>query len=575
MPGENCKTCWFDDDGFCLAYRVNVDPQHICDTWTPKEGNELTHPDSGEQRYWDSPEYREKYSDKDRADLAKKGIGYAMPDGSYPTDDAEDVEKAVHAVGRGGADHDDIRKHIMAAAKRLGCEDLIPDSWQPDGSVKEGNSRTVTASTEFKGSGLVVNVYGTDTVDAEAIADQMSWAVRGSTLDTAPDAPCRPKKPRHRSIVPLPEVRFYHSGTVEFRQDAATGQVTVTGCPIVYNTPYTVRDMFGEFTERMNPSVGSSVEAFDVRLLENHEGLPYARTQPGNGKTPTMRLVHDPSRGLQMVATLDGNAQRVKDLVSALERGDVSEMSCGFIVSRDQWNDDFTEREIFQFAELLDVSIVTYPASPTTSVEVARAQQLHRAVRAGKVLSADSLEHAKNAAKAIHGLLKAGGFDPADLLEPESSEAEDGSDGNSGEGDGNAGGLENPDGSGVYRENDPGTDPMVQRAEPTPEDFGITHGLANLKADLAFVKAKQLHDPDNGTDPDDEDVLAALNEAEAAIDKAIVAQSKDAHDDKRAELSDRERRARVRAALLPSENLAEVRSLAHKTSPSTDGKNPS
>lgn len=70
-----------------------------------------------------------------KRDRAKKE-GHAMPDGSYPIENTADLAKAIKAVGRGGADHDAIRKHIMRQAKRLGAEDQIPSNWQPDGSIQ-------------------------------------------------------------------------------------------------------------------------------------------------------------------------------------------------------------------------------------------------------------------------------------------------------------------------------------------------------------------------------------------------------------------------------------------------------
>lgn len=66
-----------------------------------------------------------------------------------------------------------------------------------------------------------------------------------------------------------------------------------------------------------------------------------------------------------------------------------------------------------------------------------------------------------------------------------------------------------------------------QRDQPTPEDWKVAQGLKELKGAVSQVKADQLMDPDNKTDPDDEAVSAALDEIEAAVDKAIVAQGKD------------------------------------------------
>lgn len=511
---------------------------------------EVATPPSGDEQRLAAyhAECREKYDEKAREALAKKGIGYALPDGSFPTDDASDVEKAVHAVGRGGAGHDHIRVHIMAAAKRLGCMDLIPGDWRPDGSIKapeqksQADAAIERAKSEYDAAAERATKFVQDAqVNLQSVTDAQARITQ---------KPRRSRKPRHSALPPLAEVRFYNSTLAEFREDESTGLVTITGTPIVYNTPYTVTDFLGEFTERMNDSVGADVVArgFDVRLLENHKGLPYARTKPGNGKPPTLFLEHEPGVGLRMRAVVDPDAPRVQDLLSALARGDVSEMSVGFMVAQDEWNTDMTEREILRFKELLDVSIVTFPASPTTSVEMARARKTTLDLRAGAVMSSGNLSKTEDAIKALHALYSAAGKNPADLIQSDDTSVDDtGTDDGSETSataatDGEGG---NVDGSGVFRgEVDPGEkiraltellNAAVERNQPTPEDWSIASALKNLKGELAIVKAKQLFDPDNATDPDDADVMAAINEADAAIEKAIVAQSKDSHEDARAD----------------------------------------
>lgn len=65
--------------------------------------------------------------------------GWAMPDGSYPIRPAnrhgrDDLEAAIRAGGRGT--HSTIRAHIIKRAKAIGLSDLIPDNWNPDGSMR-------------------------------------------------------------------------------------------------------------------------------------------------------------------------------------------------------------------------------------------------------------------------------------------------------------------------------------------------------------------------------------------------------------------------------------------------------
>lgn len=59
-----------------------------------------------------------------------------MADGSYPIADANDLHKAIRAVGRGRhASHDDIRRHIIARAEAQRLSSVIPGDWNSDGSL--------------------------------------------------------------------------------------------------------------------------------------------------------------------------------------------------------------------------------------------------------------------------------------------------------------------------------------------------------------------------------------------------------------------------------------------------------
>lgn len=87
-----------------------------------------------------------KYDTEDRKRMA--GNGQAMDDGSYPIADEADLDDAIHAVGRGGADHDAIRRHVIARAKALGASSKIPDDWAADGSLKEVTKMAVTGELD-------------------------------------------------------------------------------------------------------------------------------------------------------------------------------------------------------------------------------------------------------------------------------------------------------------------------------------------------------------------------------------------------------------------------------------------
>jgi hypothetical protein len=101
-----------------------------------------------------------------KADLSAAGrkkaaaSGAAMPDGSYPINTKADLRKAIKAVGRGGADHDKIRAHIVKRAKALGLEALVPDNWNSDGSVKDATKADddAQAVTISKAEGILRQV---------------------------------------------------------------------------------------------------------------------------------------------------------------------------------------------------------------------------------------------------------------------------------------------------------------------------------------------------------------------------------------------------------------------------------
>ncbi|MFE9448274.1 hypothetical protein [Streptomyces sp. NPDC006739] len=84
------------------------------------------------------PDLGKAYSTADRKRMA--AAGQAMDDGSYPIKSKADLRKAIKAVGRGNADHDDIRKHIITRAKALGLEAMVPENWQADGSLKKADA---------------------------------------------------------------------------------------------------------------------------------------------------------------------------------------------------------------------------------------------------------------------------------------------------------------------------------------------------------------------------------------------------------------------------------------------------
>ena len=167
------------------------------------------------------------------------------------------------------------------------------------------------------------------------------------------------------------------ASTFAFRDDTEDS-VTFTGVASTVDTPYTVRDAFGEYTETMSPGAFKKTlkEKDDVRLLINHDGIPLART-----KSKTLRLSADPH--LSAEATLDPKSPLVQTIRSAMDRGDMDQMSIGMRVHRQEWNEDYTQRNIKE-AQLFDVSLVTYPANPATSAQLRSLDEAIRELTADK-----------------------------------------------------------------------------------------------------------------------------------------------------------------------------------------------
>jgi len=107
----------------------------------------------------------ETYASLDKAYTAEQkrqalAAGQAMPnakgDPSYVIKTKADLRRAIKAVGRGDADHDDVRKHILTRAKALGLESMVPENWNADGSLKD--AAKADAATVEKAEALLRDV---------------------------------------------------------------------------------------------------------------------------------------------------------------------------------------------------------------------------------------------------------------------------------------------------------------------------------------------------------------------------------------------------------------------------------
>lgn len=148
-------------------------------------------------------------------------------------------------------------------------------------------------------------------------------------------------------------------------QDGTGGEVLhFEGYASVTDTPYEMEDWLGEFTEviRSGAFGKTLAEGADVPFKLNHAGMTLARTKSG-----TMQLSEDDT-GLHVAAQFDPRNSSVRDIQSAMERGDMDEMSFGFRVMRQEWSPDWTQRDITEVSlNKGDVSLVNFGANPATA----------------------------------------------------------------------------------------------------------------------------------------------------------------------------------------------------------------
>ena len=241
---------------------------------------------------------------------------------------------------------------------------------QVDGQAPKNSD---PSDPQYPGAGLVAwLLWGGDSNFSDRA---QNWAQRKiDALDAESDSRSKMKKIERRTFT----VR-----DVEARQ-AEDGTMRLSGYAAVFNDssvplPFKESIAPGAFRKTLS-------ETPDVRLLINHSGLPLARTKNG-----TLTLTED-DRGLYMDATIADTSEG-RDLYKLVERGDVDQMSFAFRVIRQKWSDDRSQRVLTEVSLADgDVSVVTYPAYPTTSVEAREAlQNAIDAIKEGREVTGESL----------------------------------------------------------------------------------------------------------------------------------------------------------------------------------------
>ena len=152
-----------------------------------------------------------------------------------------------------------------------------------------------------------------------------------------------------------------------YASEVTAGENEIVGNPVVCG----VRAQMYDYIEVIEPGALTEADISDVLLTVNHNlnGIPLARSkggQPGE----TMQLSVD-NYNCNITAQLDvENNPQARALHSAVARGDITGMSFMFHVKEDSWEreNDVLVRHIQKIDKIIDVSAVTIPAYPSTSI---------------------------------------------------------------------------------------------------------------------------------------------------------------------------------------------------------------
>ena len=155
------------------------------------------------------------------------------------------------------------------------------------------------------------------------------------------------------------ERRFF---PIEIRAEEGEMTPTLSGYAAVFDQPSVL--LFGQFREQISRGAFQNSLGADVRALWNHDtNLPLGRTKAG-----TLRIEED-AHGLR-VEIIPPNTTAGRDALESIRRGDVDQMSFGFDVVEDEWDqlDDGQLMRTLRKVRLYEVSPVVFPAYPQTTV---------------------------------------------------------------------------------------------------------------------------------------------------------------------------------------------------------------
>lgn|SRR5690625_2757413 len=161
---------------------------------------------------------------------------------------------------------------------------------------------------------------------------------------------------------------------LQTRSDEDSSKKVIEGYFSVFNSE---TELFPGAFEEIAPGAFDNTLSNDIRALVNHDtGFVL-----GRNKSNTLELKVD-SRGLWGSIKINENDSDAMNLYERVKRGDVDQCSFGFNILKEDtdYRDDGSIKWTIREIDLHEVSIVTFPAYPETSVQ-ARMQQVEKMQR--------------------------------------------------------------------------------------------------------------------------------------------------------------------------------------------------
>jgi hypothetical protein len=118
---------------------------------------------------------KREFSAERRQTLASKGK--ALPDGSFPIENRNDLAHAIQSVGR-AKDYDAAKKHIITQAKELNAESDLPEDWQKGASLS-----TAVPATKSLRKDATMSMYPIDPSMGVPMTDGMTDADVSAAYD--------------------------------------------------------------------------------------------------------------------------------------------------------------------------------------------------------------------------------------------------------------------------------------------------------------------------------------------------------------------------------------------------------